>query len=196
MNKDPRTRPFGKFSGVWVPAVGHATLHIDGGCRPTNPGPSAIACVINLTNSVTRETTEYVLARPTGIKTNNQVEYMALIVGIKYAQSLGASGLEIYTDSKLILHQMKNEWYVRELTLFHLRHEARALLESYYKGHWELIWIPRKDNARADAICTEAILCNNPWIPNLRDPFRRPRRRNEHKWKYRPRGWTYDGSLR
>lgn len=187
MNKDPKTRPFGQQP--YFPPVGYATMHIDGGCRPTNPGPAGIAIVVNITNSITREKTEHVLARPVGIRTNNQAEYMALVVGVKYATTLGATGLEIYTDSKLILHQMKDEWYVREKTLYDLRHEARALLETSFKGHWSLTWVSREKNQVADRYCTEAILCNNPWIPNLLDPFR-PKKR-----KPIMRGYNYEASL-
>lgn len=147
---------------------GYATIYTDGGCRPTNPGPAGIAAVVELKGK------EYVLARPVGIKTNNQAEYMALVVGIKYAQYLGAGGLDIYCDSRLIVMQMKDLWHVTEPRLLDLRHEARALLDAHFTCDWDLTWVPRGENNKADKYCTQAILSNNPWIPNFLDPFREP----------------------
>lgn len=160
-------------SGHHVKKVGFATLHIDGGCRPTNPGPAGMAAVVNFP----AYGLHYELARPLGIKTNNQAEYIALIVGVKYAHTLGANGLDIFTDSKLVLNQMKDLWYIRERRLYDLRHEARGWLDAMFEKNWELTWIPREQNTEADALCTEAILCNNPWIPNFKDPFRPPHKR-------------------
>jgi ribonuclease HI len=95
-------------------------------------------------------------------------------------------------DSKLIMHQMKNQWYVRERQLAEFRHEARALLDTFFKNNWELTWIPRTKNTVADAYCTQAILSNNPWIPNFLDPFRAP----SQKWAPFARHRRYDDSLR
>lgn len=171
--------------GTWVPRRGHGFLWIDGGCRPTNPGPAALACVVKLDGEI------FELARPVGIKTNNQAEYMALLVGIKYAYYLGATGLGVYTDSKLIVHQMKDQWYVREPTLRQYRHDCRAVLDGYFDKNWELEWISRKQNTHADALCTEAIKSNNPWVPNFKDPFHPPAK----KWRPYARGIRFDGAL-
>lgn len=173
-------------SGTWVKSVGYATMHVDGGCRPTNPGPAGIAVVIDLAKK------QYVLARPVGIKTNNQAEYMALIVGIKYAHTLGANGIDIYCDSKLIVNQMQDRWHVSERHLADFRHEARALLDTFFTKNWDLTWVKRDKNKLADAACTQAILSNNPWIPNFLDPFRKP----DQKWAPYSRHLGHIDSLR
>ncbi len=142
---------------------------------------------------VTLKKQQHVLARPLGIKTNNQAEYIALVVGIKHAHQLGANGLEVYTDSKLIVMQMQNQWYVRERTLFDLRHQARALLDALFENNWELNWIPRAKNEVADGYCTEAIRCNNPWLPSFNDPYRKPRLGG--RLVLPPRGYVADSVL-
>ena len=63
-----------------------ALAYFDGGCRPRNPGHAGIAVVVKLGGR------KHILSRYIGIHTNNYAEYTGLIVAVKYAHSLGASG--------------------------------------------------------------------------------------------------------
>lgn len=171
MGKKHNGHGHGASYGTHIKKIGYGIMHIDGGAAPTNPGPAGIGIVVKLAGK------EHILSRAVGVKTSNQAEYMALVVGAKFAFSLGAHGVDIYTDSKLIMHQMKNDWYVKEPTLIWYRHQARALLDGLFERHWEIIWVPRGDNQQADELCSEAIRCNNPWVPNFKDPFFPPRQK-------------------
>jgi ribonuclease HI len=146
----------------------HASLHTDGGARPTNPGPAGIAAVVMLAGKY------HTLARPLGWKTNNQAEFLAMVVGIKYAAHLGAQQLDIYSDSKLVVNTVNEEWTTTNHELRILKTEIQVLLRKHFENNWTLTWISRDRNMIADAACTKAIRYNNPWIPtwcNPLDPF-------------------------
>lgn len=46
---------------------------------------------------------------------NNEVEYEALIVGLKLAKDLGVKALHIYSDSQLMVCQVKNEFQAKRV---------------------------------------------------------------------------------
>lgn len=158
-----------------------ATLYFDGGCRPSNPGPAGFACHIEFDNG-----DEYTLARHIGFKTNNEAEYYGLIVGIKYAHELGATSLDIYTDSKLIEGQITGGWNKKNRRIRYLANEAEDLLRKYFDEAWEINWVKRDENTITDELCTKAILAGklaNPFVrkstvtlADIRsmDPFSRP----------------------
>jgi ribonuclease HI len=145
-----------------------AILHSDGGARPTNPGPAGIGVLINYDDH------KYELARYLGIKTNNIAEYIAFIVGVKFAAQLGATSLRAYTDSKLIKYQVEGEWRCQQDELKPLRAEAQEQLEKLFGDKWKISWVPRKKNRTADALCTAAILNykRNPFVPAEREEAR------------------------
>lgn len=146
-------------------------LFIDGGCRPTNPGRAGFACVLK------REGEPDVrVARYAGWKSNNEVEYMALIVGIKIAADNGVKYLSIFTDSQLLVGHMTKNWRRAKGHMRVLAHEAESLLRKHYQTDegeilWRMEWIKRTGNKEADALCTAVIKAahdNNPWRRRLR----------------------------
>jgi ribonuclease HI len=145
----------------------HGTMSFDGGVRGGNPGHAGFAAVIRLAGQ------QYVIARPLrGRKTNNDAEYMGLIVGLKYAISLGVDEIDITSDSKLVVEQVNGRWEVKTEAMRPYRKEARKLLDQHFTGGWSLEWVPRLQNVVADAACAHAVRCSlNPWLPNKLDPF-------------------------
>jgi ribonuclease H / adenosylcobalamin/alpha-ribazole phosphatase len=138
-----------------------AHAHIDGGARPTNPGHAGFAVVIYL------DGTMHVLSRYIGWRSNNVAEYFGLISAVKYARSLGASELEVFSDSKLVVEQVHGRWRVKSDDLSPLNREARDLLDRNFPGAWSLTWVRREDNTEADEYCTAAIhagMRSNPWV--------------------------------
>ena len=158
-----------------------ALAHFDGGCRPTNPGHAGFAVVINL------EGEEFILSRYIGWRTNNFAEYMGLIVTVKYARHLGASELEILSDSKLVVEQTNGRWRVKSDEIRPLVTEVRKFLDKHFPHAWSLEWFERADNSKADQLCTMAIQAGrfrNPWTRRhlkdsspgqIIDPFARTR---------------------
>jgi ribonuclease HI len=147
----------------------HAAMSFDGGVRGGNPGHAGFAAVIVLSEFGD----EYVIARPLkGLKTNNDAEYMGLIVGLKYAHFLGADAIDIKSDSKLVVEQVNGRWRTDSKTMSDYQQEARRLLDRHFAGAWKLTWVPRLQNSVADAACAKAVLCAmNPWRVNRLDPF-------------------------
>lgn len=147
-----------------------AVLHFDGGCRPKNPGHAAFACVVKLDGE------EHVIARYIGIKTNNEAEYMGLIVGVKFAASLGATELHIVSDSKLVVNQVSGRWKEKEhWKLKHMVREARALLSDRFDTNWDIVWVKRDHNVKADAYCTGAVNYGMNLNPFLSEKFKAKR---------------------
>ncbi len=73
-------------------------------------------------------------------RTNNEMEYLALIIALeKYAKD----GDEILCDSQLVVNQLLKGWKINYLHLRELNAKAKKLLE---KKKVKLIWIPREEN--------------------------------------------------
>jgi len=88
------------------------TAYTDGGSRG-NPGPSATGIVIKDAHGKVLEAYgEYL-----GTQTNNFAEYSAAISAIKKAAHLGATELELISDSKLVVEQLNRNWKVKEPTI-------------------------------------------------------------------------------
>ena len=68
----------------------HLIIRTDGGARG-NPGPAGIGVVIeNDQGKVLEEHAEFL-----GVKTNNQAEYQAVILGLQRAKHLKADSVEV-----------------------------------------------------------------------------------------------------
>lgn len=149
-----------------------AIVRADGGARPTNPGHSGFACVVEIKKPML-PAEKFTISRYLGIHTNNYAEYVGLIVGIKYAHYLGAEEIEVVLDSKLVVNQVNGEWVCRQAELKQLRYDAEDLLNELFEGAWQLRWEHRKNNGEADQACTKAIhygMLLNPMLPkSIRD---------------------------
>src|SRR3954463_6893570 len=139
-----------------------AVLHFDGGARPRNPGYSACAYVLMPDGGEPVEFSRYL-----GIGTNNAAEYTGLIVGLKLANLLDVTSLDIFTDSQLIVGHINKGW-TGGLALLDKPTQARELLDTL--PDWRIFWIQRSGNALADQLCTAAINWGrnrNPWTRKL-----------------------------
>ena len=121
----------------------------DGASRG-NPGKAgAGALMINDQGKVVWET-----ARFLGEKTNNEAEYMALILLLKAAKEQGVRSLKVYGDSKLVVSQVSRQW---KINLPHLRLLAQQVWELADAIDISYHWIPREQNKRADILSNEGI---------------------------------------
>lgn len=118
-------------------------IFTDGGARG-NPGPAASGIVVqNEQGEVLSVFGEYL-----GEQTNNFAEYSALIAGLKKAKSLGATEVDCYLDSELVVKQMRQEYKVREPGLQKLFVHAFNEATKFKRVHY--IHIPREINKAAD----------------------------------------------
>lgn len=128
----------------------HINLFTDGGSRG-NPGDSAIGAVLyDETGHTVAEISEYI-----GITTNNQAEYRALIAALERAQQLGASTVNVFADSELMIKQMKGVYRVKNPELAHRFMEAIALARNFSKITFT--HVRREKNKAADALVNKAL---------------------------------------
>jgi len=125
-------------------------LQVDGGSRG-NPGPAAIGVVIKDKNGkVLKQIGEVI-----GELTNNVAEYRALVRALEEARSMGATSVEIRSDSELLVSQLQGKFRVRSPDLGPLHLEATRLLRAFQ--HWTAKRVSRGENAAADALVNQAL---------------------------------------
>src|SRR3981081_3096581 len=78
--------------------------YVDGGSLG-NPGPSGIGVVINGC-----ESGEIKIAKWIGHQDNNVAEYAALMEALQCALALKATKLHVYSDSEVMVRQMRGEY--------------------------------------------------------------------------------------
>lgn len=123
--------------------------YFDGASRG-NPGKAgAGALMINEDGKVVWEASRFL-----GEKTNNEAEYMALIMLIKAARDRGIRSLTVFGDSKLVVSQVSRQW---KINLPHLRMLAREVWDLAEGIDISYRWIPREENKRADMLSNEGI---------------------------------------
>ena len=124
--------------------------YVDGAARG-NPGPASAGVVLQDSGGKILKT----LAVPLGHNTNNTAEYCALILALQEALMMGASELQVFTDSELIVKQFNGEYKVKEPSL-----KALYSLASHLKGGFKtmtLSHVPREENKLADAEANRAL---------------------------------------
>ncbi len=126
-------------------------VEADGGSRG-NPGPAGYGAVV--LDAGARQVLGEVYDG-LGITTNNVAEYRGLIAGLSAARDLGATEVEARMDSKLVVEQMSGRWKIKHPPLQELADTARELAAGF--DAVTFVWIPRKDNARADALANRAM---------------------------------------
>ncbi len=91
-----------------------------------------------------------------GCKTNNQAEYLALLLGIFYAKKYVQPKdlLTIFSDSELLVKHMKGEYKIRNAELKLLFDFAFVLLDGL---HYSFCHVLREYNVHADALANEGI---------------------------------------
>lgn len=125
-------------------------LYIDGASR-NNPGLAGVGLYILKDDQPVAKKGFFV-----GIKTNNQAEYLALLLGVFYLKHHIKKGdvVLIISDSELLVKQIKGMYRVKSPELSRLFIVAQQLLQdiSYDIGH-----VLREENKIADALANQGI---------------------------------------
>jgi ribonuclease HI len=141
-------------------------IHTDGASRG-NPGPAAYAYRIERDGEPDVEE-----AGCLGRMTNNQAEYTALVRALEHALELGPEHpVLVRSDSELLVKQMNGQYRVKDEGLRDLYEEARDLVRRF-RGPVTIRHVRREQNARADALCNEAL--DGLREPMPRAPFAKP----------------------
>jgi len=127
-----------------------AIINTDGASRG-NPGPSAIGITIKDEN---RELLASI-SKGIGKTTNNQAEYSAVITALEKAIALGVSGVELRSDSELLVRQINGRYRVKSVALKPLYARVVELRNRF--EHFTVKHIPREQNKEADALANAAL---------------------------------------
>lgn len=133
--------------------MNHFTLHADGGSRG-NPGPAACAAILS-NHDVNDLAATIVGSEFLGVATNNVAEWHGLILGLEMALDRGATHVDAYLDSELVVCQMRGEYRVRNPDLIPLRARAAELVAGLTE--FTINHIPRLRNTAADALVNETL---------------------------------------
>ena len=125
-------------------------LFCDGGSRG-NPGPGAAGAVLYKEDgSVLEGRGKYL-----GTTTNNWAEYQGVLLGLELAQRHGLRRLKIHLDSELVVRQLCGQYRVKDAKLRVLWDDAQKALKHF--SAWEIVHVPRAQNAAADRLVNEAL---------------------------------------
>ncbi len=118
-------------------------MWVDGGARG-NPGPAAVGYRIeDEAGGVLDEA-----GRTIGVATNNEAEYRALITALERAAALGATEVEVRSDSELLMRQMTGRYRVKSPHLKQLWDEAQQAADGFERVRY--IEVRRAENTDAD----------------------------------------------
>lgn len=143
-------------------------IEADGGSRG-NPGLAGSGAVV-----IDAENGEVLLeiARFVGTATNNVAEYIALLAGLEASLELDPqASLLVRMDSKLVIEQMAGRWKIKHPDMMQLGRRVQELVAQVAEIEWQ--WIPREQNARADALANKAMderadsIINNQLTPPM-----------------------------
>jgi ribonuclease HI len=79
---------------------------------------------------------------------NNEAEYEAVIVGLALSREMGATNVEIRSDSQVVVGQVQGQFEAQEDRMARYLEEVRRF-QSYFE-RFVITKIPREENIRAD----------------------------------------------
>jgi ribonuclease HI len=122
--------------------------YVDGGSLG-NPGPSGIGVVLNGADGP-----KITIAKWIGRQDNNVAEYVALLEALQCALTLKAEKLHVYSDSEVVVRQMKGEYACRSPRLYSLNWICRKLACSF---DFSISHVRREQNTEANGLANSAV---------------------------------------
>ena len=89
-----------------------------------------------------------------GEKTNNEAEYLAVILALEWMKKEGHKEAKLFCDSQLLVRQLNGEYKVKAPTIVPLFKQAKELINGLTVS---FTWVRREDNKEADALANRAI---------------------------------------
>lgn len=86
--------------------------------------------------------------------TNNELEYEVLLMGMAMVQKMDGKAVEIFSDSRLIVGQVKGELEARDTRMQEYLGQVRCMQTKFES--FDLSHIPRGENTHADSLATLA----------------------------------------
>ncbi|HEX5134880.1 MAG TPA: ribonuclease HI family protein [Thermoanaerobaculia bacterium] len=121
---------------------------IDGAARG-NPGPAGAGVFVEPEHG--RPALEFY--EPLGSTTNNVAEYRALLLALERAEYAGADEVEIRSDSRLLVEQLRGNFKIRAEHLKPLL--AESIIRAKRFRSFSISHIPREQNSKADRLANK-----------------------------------------
>ena len=122
--------------------------YVDGGSLG-NPGPSGIGVVIDGCASGPIRISRWI-----GHQDNNVAEYVALLEALQCALVLRARALHVYSDSEVVVKQMRGEYRCRSARLYSLHWICRKLARSF---DFSISHVRREHNTEANRLANSVV---------------------------------------
>src|ERR1700688_2506186 len=127
--------------------MANLVAYIDGGSRG-NPGPSGTGVVIAGSTDVTIRIPKWI-----GRQDNNVAEYIALLEALQCALGLEAKALHVFSDSEVVVKQMRGQYSCRSPRLYSLNWICRKLARSL---DFSISHVRRENNTEANSLASSA----------------------------------------
>jgi ribonuclease HI len=128
--------------------MSNLVAYVDGGSLGS-PGPAGIGVVIDGSAQGTIK-----IKKRIGHQDNNVAEYVALLEALQFAVELGASTLHVFSDSEVVVKQMKGEYSCRSSRLYSLHWTCLKLARSL---DFTISHIRRENNVEANRLANSAV---------------------------------------
>ena len=86
--------------------------------------------------------------------TNNEAEYEVLLEGISMVHRMGGKAIKMFSDSRLVVGQVKGELEAKDARMQGYLSQVRHL-QSRFES-FNLLHVPRNGNTHADSLATLA----------------------------------------
>jgi ribonuclease HI len=127
--------------------MSNLVAYVDGGSLG-NPGPSGIGVVIDGSADGPIRIAKWI-----GHQDNNVAEYLALLEALQCALGLKAKALHVFSDSEVVVRQMRGQYNCRSPRLYSLNWICRKLAQSL---NFSISHVRRENNAEANHLATSA----------------------------------------
>ncbi|HDI46077.1 MAG TPA: ribonuclease HI family protein [Candidatus Omnitrophica bacterium] len=121
------------------------------GASSGNPGPAGVGVVIKDNQGKTLHSFSFFI----GEATNNIAEYFSLLLALNECLLLNLKNIDIYSDSQLVIKQLKGEYKIRDNTLKVLYKIVKYLTTKFDRIGYN--YIEREKNKEADKLASQAI---------------------------------------
>ncbi len=126
----------------------------DGSAHP-NPGRCGIGALLTGPDAQKIE-----ISRPAGYGNSSEAEYLALIAVLEAALAIGARGVSVHGDSRVVIDDVNGPEAAGAPSLLAYRTRAQALLARIDGAC--VRWLPRHKNQAADTLSQRAVAAFGP----------------------------------
>lgn len=126
-------------------------IYSDGAARG-NPGPAAAGFVLVKDKDIIKSGSQFL-----GRLTNNSAEYKALILALQIATNYTTSKIKVFSDSQLMIRQLKNVYKVRKKHLRKYYNQIKELEKKFKSVKFSHVNREHPFIQECDRLCNERL---------------------------------------